>query len=239
MGEETFATTHWSVVLSARGEHRPEVDGALAELLRSYWPPLFAFLRRQGYAVPDAEDLVQGFFERFLAEDFMKSVAQEKGRFRSFLLAALRHHVANVHRRDRAMRRGGVAVHVSLDDPAVWERCEAHLATGLEPEVLFDRVWAETVLARAAAELREEYRRSGRLELYEALRRWLAVEAKPGEYAAASSALGMTEGAMAVAVHRLRRRLREITRVLVAHTVSTPGEVEDELRHLSRTLVQP
>lgn len=237
MGEETFATTHWSIVLSARGERRPEVDGALAELLRRYWPPLFAFLRRQGYSIPDAEDLVQGFFERFLEEDFLRSVARENGRFRSFLLAALRHHVANVHRHDRALRRGGGAVHVPLDDPLAMERCEANLVAGLEPEVVFDRVWAETVLAHAAAELRREYEQSGRSELFEGLRQWLAVEAKPGEYAARAPSLELTEGALAVAVHRMRRRLREITRSLVAHTVPTPGEVEAELQHLLRALL--
>ncbi|MBL9134485.1 MAG: sigma-70 family RNA polymerase sigma factor [Verrucomicrobiales bacterium] len=238
MGDETFATTHWSVVLSAQGQRRTEVDEALSELLRSYWPPLFAFLRRQGYAHADAEDLVQGFFERFLAEDFLRSVTREKGRFRSFLLAALRHHVANVHRHDRTQRRGGSRPHLCLEDPGALERCEASLATGLEPEVVFDRVWAETVLTNAAMALRLEYEASGRGSLYEVLRRWLAAEAKPGEYAAQAPALGMSEGALAVAVHRLRQRLRELARALVAHTVPTPGDVDDELRHLLKTLIR-
>jgi RNA polymerase sigma-70 factor (ECF subfamily) len=225
-------------VLSATGESRPEVHEELAGLCRQYWPPLYAFLRRQGYSPPDAEDLVQGFFERLLAEDFLRDVAREKGRFRSFLLAALRHHVANVHRHDRSQRRGGAVPHLTLDDPGVEERCHAALATGAEPDLVFDRVWAETVLSRAAVLLREEYAASGRGNIYGVICRWLALEAKPGEYARIAPTLDMTEGALAVAVHRLRQRYRQLARAQVAETVRTPADIDDELRHLLRAVCQ-
>lgn len=238
MADDVFATTHWSIVLTARkeGGSEPQIQEALTQLCRTYWPPLFAYLRRQGYSQHDAEDLVQGFFERLLEEDFLRDVAREKGRFRSFLLAALRHHVANVHRYQRTQRRGGSQIHIALDEPGVGERCEAALASGGIPELVFDRVWAETVLANAAARLRKEYATSGRAQLYEVLRRWLAVEAKPGEYARLSSSLEMTEGALAVAVHRLRHRFRQLARAQVAETVRAPGDVEEELAHLLRVL---
>lgn len=235
---EAFATTHWSTVLSARGrEARTEVDAALTRLCQTYWPPLFVFLRRQGYSPHDAEDLVQGFFERFLAEDFIRDVAREKGRFRSFLLASLRHHVANVRRHQQSQRRGGRCVHTTLDDPGITERCEAALATEAEPELTYDRLWAETVLAEAAAELRREYAEAGKWALYDAVRGWLVVEARPGEYASVAPRLGMTDGALAVTVHRLRQRFRQIVRSQVAHTVQSPEEIEDELRHLLQVLI--
>lgn len=236
---EAFATTHWSVVLSARGESRPEANEALARLCQTYWPPLYAFLRRRGSSAHDAEDLVQSFFERFLADDFLGQVQQEKGRFRSFLLAALRHHAANQHRHQQTQRRGGARVHASLEEPGVLERCDAALATGLEPERVFDRVWAETVLAQAAAQVRLEYLTAGKGALYEGLRPWLAAEPKACEYAAAAPSLGLSEGALAVAVHRLRQRFRQAVRAQVAHTVQAPPDIDEEMRYLRRVLVDP
>lgn len=236
---EAFATTHWSVVLSARGEAHPEAHEALARLCQIYWAPLYAFLRRRGSTAHDAEDLVQSFFERFVAQDFLSQVQQEKGRFRSFLLAALRHHTANQHRHQQTQRRGGAWVPASLEEPGVLERCDAALATGLEPERIFDRVWAETVMAQAAAQVRHEYDAAGKQALYEGLRPWLAAEPKPGDYAAAAPGLGMSEGALAVAVHRLRQRFRQAVRAQVAHTVQAPQDIEEEMRYLRRVLVEP
>lgn len=234
---EAFATTHWSVVLSAQGTDHAGAHEALSRLCQTYWPPLFAFLRRRGCPPADAEDLVQGFFERFLAEDFLRDVEQEKGRFRSFLLAALRHHMANRNRHQQTQRRGGAHVHASLDEPGVMERCDAVLATGAEPELVFDRVWAETLLAHAAAEVRREYREAGKADLYEVIRGWLAVEPKPGDYAAAAPCLGTSEGALAVAVHRLRQRFRQAVRSQVAHTVQSPQDIDEEMRYLRRVLM--
>jgi RNA polymerase sigma-70 factor (ECF subfamily) len=239
MADDVFATTHWSVVLAIGEQADRAGDEALTKLCQAYWPPLFAYLRRQGYSAHDAEDLVQGFFQRFMVEEFWRDVGREKGRFRSFLLASLRHHVANVHRHERTQRRGGSRIHVTLDEPGIAERCDAALATQAVPELVFDRVWAETVLAQAAAELRREYTEAGKAALYDVLRRWLAAEAKAGEYASVAPTVGLTEGALAVAVHRLRSRFQKLVRAQVAHTVAAPGDVEVELRHLIGVLTAP
>lgn len=236
MSGDAFATTHWSLVLGARDEGTDRGAEALAELCRVYWPPLYAWLRRRGYSPADAEDFVQGFFERFVAREYLQDVEREKGRFRCFLIGALRHYVLHAHRRDRTQRRGGALVHCAFEDPGVAERCEAAARSDQDPEVLFDRVWAETVLARAARELRREYAEAGKEAQFDGLRRWLAAEARPGEYASAAPGLGSSEGALAVAVHRMRQRYRQLVRLQVAHTVTTPDQVDGELRHLLRVL---
>ena len=234
---EVFATTCWTVILSARDGAMERANEAMARLCRTYWPPLFAFLRRQGYAPADAEDLVQGFFERFLGGSFLRDVQRDKGRFRSFLLASLRHHVANVRRDQRTQRRGGQATHLTLDEPGALERCEAVLHTEAPDEVVFDRVWAETIMHNAAQRLRTEYVGSGRGELFEVLRVWLAAEARPGEYARVAPDLGLSEGALAAAVFRLRQRYRQLVREEVAHTVQSPAEIDEEVRHLLAVLL--
>jgi RNA polymerase sigma-70 factor (ECF subfamily) len=225
-------------VLRARAEPAA-ASQALEALCRTYWPPLYTFLRCQGYAPDDAADAVQGFFERFLARDSLQAVSPEKGRFRSFLLASLRHYTANLRRDRRAARRGGGAVHVALDDPDPGARCEAALQTAARPEAAFDRVWAQTVMETAARRLRSEYVDDGRRELHERLRGWLAREARPGDYAVPAHALGMSEGAVAVAVHRLRHRFRELVRAEVAHTVQAPAEIDAEMRYLLEVLTTP
>jgi RNA polymerase sigma factor (sigma-70 family) len=230
-----FATTRWSVVLRAAGSESQQTE-ALEQLCRAYWPPLYAFLRRQGHAPHQAEDLVQGFFERFLAKDYLDEVSPDKGRFRSFLLASLRHYAANVRRDQDTRRRGGTAIHFNVDEPAVAARCEAALRADHPPEVVFDRVWAETVMETAVRRLRTEYSDGGRANLYEAIRGWLAHEARTGDYAATAHALGLSEGAVAVAVHRLRQRFRQMVRAEVAHTVQSPAHVETEMRYLLEVL---
>ena len=236
--DAVFATTHWTVVLSAQPGDSDAAHGALETLCRIYWAPLYAFLRRQGLSSADAEDLVQGFFVQFLARESLKTVSASRGRFRSFLLASLRHFLAN-HRRDQAtQRRGGGALHFTLDDPDVRARCEAAAAWAVGPETTYDRIWAETVMERAAVRLRQEFVASDRTELYEGLRRWLAAEAAPGDYAKAAPALGLTEGALAVAVLRLRRRFREFIRGEVAQTVVAPEQVDEEMRQLFRALTE-
>lgn len=232
---EWFVTTRWSMVLRASGNDT-EQNEALEQLCRSYWPPLFAFLRREGYSQAEAEDVVQGFFERFLAKEYLRSVSPDKGRFRSFLLASLKHFASNVRRDARTARRGGGLIHVDVDDPAVSARCEAAVESGGDPARVFDRVWAETVMARAAHQVRSEYTSAGKGQLFEGIRGWLAKEASPGEYAAVAQQLSMTEGAVAVAVHRLRQRYRQLVRAEVAQTVPTPTEVDDEMRYLLQVL---
>jgi DNA-directed RNA polymerase specialized sigma24 family protein len=232
-----FATTHWTVVLSARDQTNPAAPDALAQLCQTYWPPLFAFLRRGGHPPADAEDLVQGFFEQLLARESLRQVAREKGRFRSFLLKSLQNHVANQGRDRRTQRRGGGQTHLRLEDPVWRGRCEQALQTGGTSAEVFDRVWAQTTMAAAAAALRREYEQSGRAALYAVVHRWLAAEARPGDYAAAAPSIGLTEGALAAAVFRLRQRFRQLIRQEIAHTVQSPLEVDEELRHLLKVLL--
>ncbi|MFO1458879.1 MAG: sigma factor [Verrucomicrobiota bacterium] len=231
-----FATTHWTLVLSARDGDREPAAGALAQLCGTYWPPLYAYLRRQGTHPAEAEDLVQGFFEQFLSKDYLRDVAREKGRFRSFLLASLRHFVANHHRDRKTQRRGGALPHFTLDEPGARERCESAAAAAVPPEITYDRLWAATVMERAARGLRAEYLETGRGKLFEVLRTWLAREPQAGEYSRIAPDLGMSEGALAVAVLRLRRRFRERIRHEVAQTVATPEDISGEMRHLLEVL---
>lgn len=232
-----FATTSWTVVLSAQNHHDPHASEAMSRLCRTYWPPLYAFLRRRGYSPHDSEDLVQGFFERFLEGDFLRDVLPERGRFRSFLLAALRHYTANTHRKDHTYKRGGKHAHLSVHDQDTLDRCEQALATTAHEDCLFDRIWADTVMQHAARALQREYQESGRGSLFTILQIWLAVEAKPGDYARVSSELHLSENAVAAAVYRMRQRYREIVREQVAHTVQSPTEIDEEMHHLLTTLL--
>lgn len=228
----TFATTHWSVVLSAREGGDASRDAALTRLFQTYWAPLYAYLRRQGHTSYDTEDWIQDFFEHVLVTDAFRRVDPEKGRFRTFLLVSLRNHVAKGIRTQQSQRRGGRAMRVSFEDADLRARCEAALTVNVPPEQVYDRVWAETVLRLAAVRLREEYRAGGRGDLYEAVRGWLGAEPRPGEYAEVGPRIGMTEGALAAAVFRLRRRYRELVRSEVAQTVPSPAELAGEMRHL-------
>jgi len=234
MSAEAFATTHWSLVLSARGAESGASEAALEALCRTYWRPLYAWLRRDGHAPADAEDLVQGFFAGFLARDSLRNIGREKGRFRSFLLAALRNHLLTVKRNDGVQKRGAGVARIPLDDPEWLERCEAGLAQTDSAELAFDRAWAETILERSMRQLREEYGTGERRVLFDAMRVWLVREARVGEYAEAAGRLGISEGALAVAVHRMRSRLRQRVRGEVAETLASPADIEEEMRHLFR-----
>jgi RNA polymerase sigma-70 factor (ECF subfamily) len=232
-----FATTCWTEVLSARAEGLPAGGGeALARLCAAYWPPLYAFLRREGYAQEEAEDLAQGFFERFIAGDYLRDVSRDKGRFRSFLLGCLKHYAANVRRESRTQRRGGSSPHFSLGDPAMMERCEATLALQPAESSVFDRIWAETIMQRSVERLKQEY--VGKEALFTKLCHWLAVEVKAGDYAREAPSLGLTEGAMAAAVFRLRQRFRQFVREEVGNTVQSPADIDGEMHYLFETLTQ-
>lgn len=223
-------------MLSAREPRALHADTALTRLCQTYWPPLYAFLRRKGCSPEDAEDLVQGYFEKLLARDYLKSVDRDKGRFRSFLLKSLSHHVANTLRDQRTQRRGGKRPHIALDDPVARARCEALLPSQDSAETVFDRVWAQTIMEHAAQELRREYAGSKREALYAVISRWLATDPQPGEYAMVAPELDLTEGALAAAVFRLRQRFRQLVRAQVSHTLQSPTDLDDEMRHLLRVL---
>jgi RNA polymerase sigma-70 factor (ECF subfamily) len=229
-----FETTRWSVVLAAQGESAGARE-ALNALCRAYWPPLYAYIRRWGHDPDRAADLTQAFFAELLGREDLKAVDPARGRFRTFLLACCRNFLCKDRRREAA--RGPAPIAIDARDAERGYRLEP--ADSLTPEQLFDRRWALSVLERALGSLREEYRRAGKAALFERLEPTLAGEPVPGGHAAAARELGLSEGAVHVAAHRLRRRYREAIRRLIAETVADPEQVEDELHELFRALARP
>jgi RNA polymerase sigma factor (sigma-70 family) len=225
-----FVTTHWSVVLAARDKASPDSEAALEALCRTYWYPLYAFIRRLGRSPEDAQDLTQEFFARLLQKDYLQAAAQERGRFRTFLRVALKRFLANEWDRQRALKRGGGVTHFSIDTGAAEER---YLDERMEaPDQLYERRWAMTLLDQALARLRAEYLQSGKQAEFQELKEHLTGERGSIPYEHIAASLGQTEGAVRVAVHRLRKRFRELLRATVSETVSGPEEVQAELRHL-------
>ncbi len=227
-----FVTTHWSVVLSAQDKASARSGQALEALCRTYWYPLYAYVRRVGKAPADAEDLTQGFFARLLEKDYLRSVAPEKGRFRTFLLTALKRYMANEWDREHAAKRGGFAPVAPIDQMVAESRFALEPAHNVPPDVLFDRQWAMTLLERTMARLQEEYEASGRAALFEHLRGSLTKEESSLPYAQIGVRLQLTEAAVKMAIHRLRARYREILLREIGDTVSSPEQLEEELRQL-------
>src|SRR5262245_41234401 len=230
--DRVFTTTHWSVVVTAGQRESQHADEALEKLCRGYWYPIYVFLRRSGCGPHDAEDLTQAFFERVLKKDYLRAVDRTKGKFRSFLLAMLRHFLAN-HRRDaRTQKRGGHVQFVCIDDESVDEPDLTSTETDDSPEQSFERQWALTLLEQVIAHLHEEYQESEKAALFEELKVFLTGDRTAGHYADIAARLNTTEAAVKMAVSRMRRRYGELLRAEIARTVSTPEEVEDELRAL-------
>ncbi len=215
--------------MAGEGSH-PTSQQALEELCRLYWPPLYAFLRRQGQTPHDAQDLTQGFLARLLAREDLGTVGPEKGRFRTYLLAGLRNFSIKQALADKAQKRGGTKVPLSFDADEAERICGPDL-TAESPELAFDRRWCRTVLQQALFHLRDEFRSRGKLVLYEKLSPYLDGAA-PGDFAGPAAELGMTAGALAVTLHRMRGRLEELVRSVVAETVGSPDRVAEELQHL-------
>jgi RNA polymerase sigma-70 factor (ECF subfamily) len=231
-----FTTTHWSIVLAAGRAGSPEADGALEQLCRDYWYPLYAYIRRRGHSPHDAQDLVQEFFARFLGKNYLEGLNAERGKFRSFLLASLNHFLANAHDRASAAKRGGGRQLISLDENSAEERYHLEPATRLTPATIFERRWALTLLDAALRRLREEYARSGREAQFLRLKQYLEGDVGRGDYNQAAADLRSSPGAIAMAVQRLRRSYRELVRAEIARTVAEPSEVEEELKHLFAVL---
>jgi RNA polymerase sigma-70 factor (ECF subfamily) len=227
-----FATTHWSVVLTASSPAVPEARQALEELCRAYWYPLYAYVRRRGHDAHQAQDLTQEFFTRFLASDALSSVNQEKGRFRSYLLAAMNHFLTNEWKRGQTLKRGAAITLLSLDEAVAEERYQLEPATELTPEILYERRWTLTLLDQVLPRLRDEYAAAGKGELFDQLRMYLSDAKGALSYADAAARIGLNESAARQAVHRLRKRYRELIRAEIAQTVSDPQEIDDEIRHL-------
>ncbi|MBI2925269.1 MAG: sigma-70 family RNA polymerase sigma factor [Verrucomicrobia bacterium] len=231
-----FVTTHWSVVLAAADGSSPVASAALEELCRTYWFPLYAFVRRQGYNTEEAQDLTQEFFCRFFEKNYLAQVRQEKGKFRSFLLAAMKHFLANERVRANRLKRGGGQTIVSLDTAQGEQRYLLDPETDLSPEKIFEQRWATTIMEKALARLREESGQAGKAQQFELLKKFLSTEPGEGEYAAIGKQLETNPRTIGVAVFRLRQRYRELVRAEVAKTVAHPSEVDEELRHLCAVL---
>jgi RNA polymerase sigma factor (sigma-70 family) len=231
----TFVTTHWSVVLAAGRSDTTRARAALENLCQTYWHPLYAYVRRRGYSPADAQDLTQEFFARLLERNAVATVAPDKGRFRSFLLASMNHFLADEWDKSRAQKRGGGRV-ISLDLQTAETRLDEPSARDLTPEQAFERRWTITLLEQVYRKLEAEYGQEGKGQVFEVLRPALAGASRDAPYAELARRLDVTEGAVKVAVHRLRRRYRALLRETIADTVSGPDEVEDELRYLFRTL---
>jgi RNA polymerase sigma-70 factor (ECF subfamily) len=234
-GAVAFTTTHWSVVLEAKGES-PAAEAALENLCGTYWRPIYGFVRRQGAKPEEAKDITQGFFALILERKDFQSVRQEKGRLRSFLLASLKHFMANERRDAAAIKRGGGRTLIPLDGFVSDDSGEFDRGDMLSADLLYDRKWAFTVLDRVFGRLHEESQGSANTPLLERLNTLLSDEPDRPSQAEIAHEFGMTENAVKQAFHRLRQRYRQLLREEVAHTVATPAEIEDELRHLITAL---
>jgi RNA polymerase sigma-70 factor (ECF subfamily) len=229
---DVFATTHWSVVVSAGQRHTPQSDHALEELCRTYWFPLYAYVRRRGYTKEDAEDRTQAFFVRFLAKNYLEGLSAERGRFRAFLLASLKHFLANEWDKSQCQKRGGGVASLPLD----WQTADSQfqLAATAEPrpEKAFDREWALALLASVIERLRTECTAENSDRWFEVLKPFLTVGKSAIPHLQAATELGISEGAVRTAVHRLRRRYREVLRDEIAQTLSDPANVAEEMQAL-------
>ncbi len=224
------------MVVAAGRARSDDSQRALAALCECYWYPLYAFVRRRGCSVTDAQDLTQAFFGELLEKDRLRAADRSRGRFRSFLLAALEHFLANEWRKAGAAKRGGRRTHISIDLEHGEERYRLEPAHDITPEKLFERRWALALLDRTLARLREEYAKRGKPDLFDRLKSSLGGDKRALPYAQLAVELKMTEAAVKVAVHRLRRRYREILRGEIADTVASPEQVDGELRDLFRAL---
>jgi RNA polymerase sigma factor (sigma-70 family) len=233
-GPSQFPTTRWTLVVAAGDPRRKDARSALVSLCENYWYPLYAYLRRRGYQADPAQDLTQEFFIRVLEGQYLDRADPEKGRFRSFLLTSLKFFVADEEDRQRARKRGGGQL-VPFEFSSGEERYQREPAHDETPERIFERRWALSVLDRVVEKLRDEFVQHGRLEHFERLKIFLLGQSD-APYAALALEMNTSEGALKVAIHRLRKRYRELLRQEIADTVADPAEVESELRYLAAAL---
>ena len=234
-GVAVFATTHWSVVLEAQGES-PAAQEALEKLCRTYWRPLYAFVRQQGIDPEEARDLTQGFFALLLERRDLDAVRKEKGRLRSYLLTSVKHFLASEHRRATAIKRGRGQPLVPLEELSAIERVQFESADSLSPDRLYERRWALTLMEQVLRRLKDEYDAAGNAALFDWLKQLLPDEPGAPSRAAIAALLGMTENAVRQAFHRFRQRYQVFLREEISHTVVIASDIEDELRHLISVL---
>ena len=230
-----FATTRWDLVLASAETQAPGADEALSDLCRTYWRPLYAFVRWRGYSPPDAEDLVQDFFAQFLQARSVKKADPLRGRFRTFLLASLQNFLANEKDRASAAKRGGKFRFVAFDQMASEERDTLDAPDAVSPEMAFDVRWARAVIDTAFHCLRAEAEAHGKSEVFDELKGFLTTS-EAGSYESAAARLGLPLNAVKTAIHRLRGNFRTVVRREVARTVSSPTEIDEELRYLRAVL---
>ncbi len=231
-----FVTTRWSVVMTARDKSSPESHEALQILCKGYWHPLYAFVRRLGNSAHDAQDLTQEFFARLLEKNWLGAADRERGRFRTFLIMAVKRFLANEWDKSRSAKRGGAQTLVPLDTEDAEQRYLADPGSALSADHLYERQWALTLLDQAMARLRAEYEGDGRAGDFARLKEYLTAERGAIPYAEIAQEIGASEGAARVAVHRLRKRFREVFRETVADTVSRTEDVEAEVRYVVEVL---
>jgi RNA polymerase sigma factor (sigma-70 family) len=228
---QRFEETAWSVVLAA-GDSSPRARAALAELCRVYWPPIYAYLRRRGYDRQDAQDFTQSFFQHILENETLRRASRERGRFRNFLLGALKFCLADEHMRSHAQKRGGDLEFISIDDLEAEELYQQRIGRDLSPDELLDARWAGVLLDRTLETLRKEYAADGKTEIFETLSPFLGGEKAGVPYEAVAKRMGIGLGAVKTLIHRLRRQFATTLRREIMNTVSAPHEIDDELRRL-------
>jgi len=232
-----FVTTHWSVVLAAGRGTGVQAPAALEQLCRTYWYPLYAYVRRRGYGPADAEDLTQEFFARLLARDYLARADPHRGRFRSFLLAGVKHLLSDERDKAQRLKRGAGNRPISFDEEAAEGRYRLEPTDALTPERVFERTWVATLLERAALRLREEYADLGKADLFEQLTEFRLDAPGQRPYAEVASQSALSQSAVKSAIRRLRQRHNELVREEIAHTVADPADVDDEIRYLLQVLV--
>ncbi len=234
--QQRFATTQWSLVLEAGRRSAPEADAALETLCAAYWFPLYAFARRRGYSPDDAADLTQEFFSRLIEKSFLASADPERGRFRTFLLTIFQRFLAKEFDRDQAMKRGAGLTQLSIDFHDVELRYADSLTDEETPERIFEKQWALILLQRVFDQLGAEYAAKGKGDLFSQCRRFLATSTTEVSYKETAQSLNMSEGALRVAIHRLRERYRELLRAEIAGTIADDAAIDDELISLRRAV---
>ncbi len=234
--EGLFATTHWSAVLAAVSRESPEAAAAMERLCGTYWYPLYAYVRHRGHSPEDSQDLTQEFFYRLLQGNYLARVDPGKGRFRSFLLAAMNHFLANEWHRSQRLKRGGSITFLPLDKPEAEERYQGERFGSGSPEEIYERSWALALLEKVVGRLSQETAATGQTARFEQLKPVLIGERTSVSYAQLAARLGTTEAALKMTVQRLRKRYAELVQEEIAHTVPDPREVEEELRHLRAVL---
>jgi len=219
-------------VLAAGKRHTPQSDHALEQLCRTYWFPLYAYVRRRGHNKQDAEDSVQAFFARFLAKNYLAGLNAERGRFRAFLLASLKHFLINEWKRSQRLKRGGGEKNLSLDWQTADTKFQVAATNEPSPDKAFDREWALALLAKVIERLQQECAAEGKAKVFEQLKMFLTAGKGESAQSETAKALGMEEGAVRVTIHRLRKRYRQLLRDEISQTLTDPAQVDEEMRAL-------